>query len=151
MVKKVLPAYSASTGHLASISDAADNFTELYGGVMIERLITLHASKLIWNLAKVPYGMTVTAINVTVDTAQGGALTATLVKATGTAAPAAATTPLHIALAIDLNAAANTNQSIALTVTGADLVLAAGDRIALVLNAALTVGSALVTIVGTRT
>ena len=94
--------------------------------------------------------MTVTSIKYTPDTAQGGALTATVVKASGTATPASATTPMHIAAAIDLNGTAHTVQAITNTVTAADLVLAAGDRIAIVLSGAMTVGSGLLTIRATR-
>lgn len=85
-------------------------------------------------------GWTVVGITVVPDLAQGGALTATLVKATVNAAPASGTTPLHTANAIDCNATANTSQVITLTATGADLVLAATDKIGIVFNAALTTG-----------
>jgi hypothetical protein len=150
MTKKVMPVYHESAGVLASISDAGENFDELYAGIMIERSITLHASKVIWNLTVAPFAMTVTSIKYTPDTAQGGALTATVVKASGTATPASATTPMHIAAAIDLNGTAHTVQAITNTVTAADLVLAAGDRIAIVLSGAMTVGSGLLTIRATR-
>lgn len=101
----------------------------------------LHASKVIYNILVAREAYRVLSIDYTPDIAQGGALTATAVKATGTATPASATTPLHTAGAIDLNAAAHTKQSIALSATAADLVLAAGDRIGVVLSGAMTVGS----------
>jgi hypothetical protein len=47
---------------------------------------------------------------------------------------------------MNLNAAAHTVQTLTLTSTTADLSLAAGDRIALVLSGALSTGSANVSI-----
>lgn len=88
----------------------------------------------------------VVSIDVVPSTLQGGALTATIVKATGTATPANGTTPMHTANAINLNTGAYTVQSISLTATAADLVLAAGDRIGVDYSAALTAGKAAVTI-----
>lgn len=118
--------------------------------VLYSGLIPLSASKVIYNLFVARDAWQVTHIDYTPDVAQGGALTATVVKATGTATPASATTPMHIAGAIDLNAAAHTVQPITVTVTGADLQLAAGNRIGLVLSGAMTVGSGFVTIRGKR-
>lgn len=126
-------------------------FTELYADVVITVPVSLHASKVIHNLFVARRGYTVTSIDYTPDIAQGGALTATVVKAIGTATPASATTPMHIAAAINLNAAAHTVQPITVTTTAADLVLAAGNRIGLVLSGAMTVGSGTVTIRMTRT
>lgn len=83
---------------------------------------------------------TVVGITVVPDLAQGGALTATIVKATANAAPSAGTTPMHTANAIDCNATANTSQVITLTATAADLALAATDKIGIVFSAALTTG-----------
>lgn len=108
--------------------------------------IPLHASKVTYNLFVARDAWQVTKIDYTPDIAQGGALTATVVKATGTATPASATTPMHAAGAIDLNAAAHTVQPMTLTATVADLKLAAGERIGLVLSGAMTVGSGLVTV-----
>lgn len=108
--------------------------------------IGLHATKVIYNLFTARNPVRVLNIDYVPDIAQGGALTATVVKATGTATPASATTPMHIAAAIDLNATAHTVQPITLSVTAADLALAAGERISLVLSAAMTVGSGIVTI-----
>ena len=118
--------------------------------VLVSFVIPLHASKVIYNLFTARDAWQITNIDYTPDIAQGGALTATVVKAVGTATPASATTPMHIAGAIDLNATAHTVQPITLTVTAADLVLAAGNRIALVLSGAMTVGSGLLTIRGKR-
>ena len=134
-----------------AFGQADSNFTELYGGYVEQRSITLHASKLIWNLFIAKFALTVVSIDYTVDTPQGGALTATAVKAAAGATPAAGTTPLHIAAAINLNGTIHVTQSITPTVTAADLVLAAGEKIALVLCGAMTVGSGLLTIRYTRT
>ena len=90
--------------------------------------------------------MTVTAISVVPSTLQGGALTATVCKATGTSAPANGTTPMHTANAINLNTGAYTVQNITLTATAADLTLAAGDRIGIDYSAAYTTGHAALTI-----
>lgn len=90
--------------------------------------------------------MKVVSIEVVPSTLQGGALTATVVKATGTSAPANGTTPMHAANAINLNTGAYTVQAITLTATTADLVLAAGDRIGIDFSAAYTAGHAALTI-----
>ena len=103
--------------------------------------IPLHASKVIYNLFAARDAWRVVYADYTPDIPQGGPLTATLVKATGTATPASATTPLHAAGGIDLNAAAHTVQPMTLTATIADRKLAIGDRIGLVLSGAMTVGS----------
>lgn len=150
MVQKALPVYRESGGHLAALSDANDNFDELYAGVLIHKSITLHASKVIWNLFVAEFAMTITGIKYTPDTAQGGALTATVVKATGTATPASGTTPMHTAAGINLNGTAHTVQTITPSATAANLELAAGDRIAIVLSGAMTVGSGLVSLIGRR-
>lgn len=121
-------------------------FTELFTDTPIVVTIPLHASKTVYNVFYARRGYTVTGISYTPDIAQGGALTATVVKATGTATPAAATTPMHIAAAINLNGTAHTVQNITLTETAADLVLASGNRIGLVLSGAMTVGSGLLEI-----
>lgn len=105
-----------------------------------------HASLTEQNLLVAREALQVLSIDVVPDLVQGGALTGTVVKASGTTAPAAGTTPMHTANAINFNATANTVQSIALTATEADLVLAAGDRIGLDLSAALTTGRAVITI-----
>ena len=120
------------------------------GSALVEAPIPLHASKVIYNLFVARDAWQVTHIDYTPDIAQGAALTATVVKAIGTATPASATTPMHTAAGIDLNAAAHTVQPKTLTSTTADLQLAAGDRIGLVLSGAMTVGSGLVSIRGKR-
>ena len=101
--------------------------------------VPLHASKVIYNIFNAPRGYTVTNISYTTDVAQ--AITATLVKSTVNATPASATTPLHIAGAINANTTIHNGTVVALTATAADLVLAATDKIGLVLSAALTSGS----------
>lgn len=108
--------------------------------------ISLHATKVIYNLFVAREAWQVVNLEYTPDIAQGGALTATLVKAIGSATPASATTPLHAAAGIDLNAAAHAVQPLTLSATTADLQLAAGNRIGLVLSGAMTVGSGTVTV-----
>lgn len=123
------------------------NFLELYEAFKtVDVSIPAHASKTVYNLF-IANGAAwqVLAIKVVPDVAQGSALTATLSKATGTATPAAGTTPLHTGTA-NLNAAAHTVQTLTLTGTAADLLLADGDRIGLILSAALSTGSAQVSI-----
>lgn len=123
----------------------ADALTE--GGVIVPTVepirftIGPHATQTTYTLLNNrSVGWTVVGITVVPDLAQGGALTATIVKATANAAPASGTTPMHTANAIDCNATANTSQVITLTATGADLVLAATDKIGIVFSAALTTG-----------
>ncbi len=124
---------------------ADDNFTELYNTVLLSVNIPAHASKTVYNLFTADQTYAVKSIRVTPDVAQGGTLTATISKATGTATPAAGTTPLHTGTA-NLNGTAHTVQSLTLTSTTADLSLAVGDRIGLILSAALSTGSANVSI-----
>jgi hypothetical protein len=126
-------------------------FTELYDDVTIPINVHSHASKTVHNLFTARRGYTVTAIDFTPDVAQGATLTATLVKVVGTATPAAGTTPMCTAGAINCNGTAHTVQSVALTSTAADLVLAAGNRIGLVLSGALSTGSGQLTIRMRRT
>lgn len=121
------------------------NFTELYNTVLVNVNIPAHASKTVYNLFTADQAYTVKSIRVTPDVAQGGTLTATLSKVTGTATPASATTPLHTGTA-NLNGTAHTVQSLTLTSTTADLSLASGERIGLILSAALSTGSANVSI-----
>lgn len=134
-------AFGSWEGIRAGFVKADANFTELYNTVLLSFAIMPHASKTVYNLFTADQAYTVKSIRFTPDVVQGGALTATAVKATGTATPASGTTPLHAAAGINLNATAHTVQSITLTATTADLSLAAGDRIGLVLSAALSTGS----------
>lgn len=99
-----------------------------------------------YDLFIAPRALQVVGISVVPSTLQGGALTATVVKATGTATPVKTTTPMHTADAINLNTGAYTVQNITLTSTTADLVLAAGDRIGIDFSAAYTAGHAALTI-----
>ena len=99
-----------------------------------------------YDLAVAKRAFKVVSIDCVPSTLQGGALTATVCKATGTSAPANGTTPLHTANAINLNTGAYTNQSIALTATTADLVFAAGDRLGIDFSAAYSAGHAALTI-----
>lgn len=124
---------------LGSQSRAENEFT-------ITVPILPHASLTEQNLLVAREALQVLSIDVVPDLVQGGALTGTICKASGTAAPANGTTPMHTANDINFNATAHTVQPITLTATEADLVLAAGDRIGLDLSAALTTGRAVVSI-----
>lgn len=124
-------------------SDA--NFLELYNTVLVNINIPAHASKLVYNVFTADQTYVVRSLRVVPDVAQGAALTATLNKTIGTATPATGTTPLHTGTA-NLNGTAHTVQTLTLTSTTADLSLAVGDRIALVLSGALSTGSANVSI-----
>lgn len=99
-----------------------------------------------YDLAVCKRAFKVVSIDIVPSTLQGGALTATICKATGTSAPANGTTPLHTANAINLNTGAYTNQSITLTATTANLVFAAGDRLGIDYSAAYSAGHAALTI-----
>lgn len=99
-----------------------------------------------YDLAVAKRAFQVVSIDCVPSTLQGGALTATVVKASSTSAPVKTTTPLHTADAINLNTGAYTNQSITLTATTADLIFAAGDRLGIDYSAAYTVGHAALTI-----
>lgn len=99
-----------------------------------------------YDLAVCKRAFKVVSIDVVPSTLQGGTLTATICKATGTSAPANGTTPLHTASAINLNTGAYTNQSITLTSTTADLLFAVGDRLGIDYSAAYSAGHAALTI-----
>lgn len=129
----------------SGFSKADANFTELYNTVLLSVHIPAHASKTVYNLFIADQTYVVKSVRVVPDVVQGGALTATINKATGTAAPAAATTPVHTSSA-NLNTTVNAVQTLTLTSTTADLALAIGDRLGLVLSGALTAGSATVSI-----
>lgn len=137
---------TTSTGTVST----ADGLT--VGGVIVpqELVITCtvptQATLTEQNLFVATRAYQVTSIRVVPDVAQGGALTGTVVKAVSTATPVNSTTPMHTANAIDFNATAHTVQTITLTSTTADLVLAAGNRIALDLSGALTTGRATISI-----
>lgn len=104
--------------------------------------ILLHATATEYMLWTAPAAYQVTNISMTPSILQGGALTGTIVKAADTATPVKTTTPMHTADALDFNAGAYTKQTPTLTVTTADLQLAAGDHIGIDFSAALTVGKA---------
>lgn len=105
-----------------------------------------HASVTEYDLAIAERALTVVSISAVPSTLQGGALTATICKCTGTSAPANGTTPMHTANAINLNTGAYTVQTVTLTATAADLTLAADERIGIDYSAALTAGHAVITI-----
>jgi hypothetical protein len=124
-------------------------FTELFAdNTVVCFPVTLHASKTIHNLFHARREYTVTSITWVGDIAQ--AITGTVVKASGTATPAAATTPMCAAGAVVCNTTAHTPLDVALTGTTANLLLASGDRIAIVLSGALTTGSGLLIVRMTR-
>ena len=129
----------------AAFTEVDANFTEMYNTVLVSVNIPAHASKTVYNIFTADQTYTVKSIRVSPDVAQGSALTATISKATSTATPASGTTPLHTGTAT-LNGTAHTVQSLTLTSTAADLSLAVGDRIGLILSAALSTGSVSVTI-----
>lgn len=124
--------------------------TELYADSVVTFPVGLHASKTVYNVFVAKRGYTITSISYVPDIAAGTALTATVVKASGTATPAAGTTPMHTAGGVNLNATAHTVQTITLG-TAANLVLASGDRIGLVLSGAMSTGSGLLVVRMTRT
>jgi len=128
----------------AALSKADTNFTEVNADVVLAFPVSLHASKVIYNMFVARRAYQITSIDWIGDIAQ--AITGTVVKATGTATPASATTPMHTAAGVVCNTTAHTVLSITLTATAADLLLAAGDRIGLVLGAALTTGSGTIVI-----
>lgn len=119
--------------------------TELFTDNIVTYTIPTHASRTVYNLFIAKRGWTVVGVDVVPNVAQGAALTATFVKAVGTATPAAGTTPLHSGTA-NLNGAAHTVQGLTLTTTTADLVLADGNRLAVVLSGALSAGECQVTV-----
>lgn len=111
----------------------ADKLT--VGGVIMPDTLELsilvhpHASLTVRNLWIARRACIVTAVGWVNNLVQGGALTATLVKATSTTAPVKTTTPLHTADQIDLNGvAAHTVQTLTLAASG-NRTLAAGDRL----------------------
>lgn len=148
VVPKRIETFAAIKAFFATLVSSLNTMlTELYyREIVVTVPIYPHASKTIHTLFAADESYTVQSIKVTPDVAQGGTLTATVVKAVGTSAPSAATTPMHTAAAINLNGTAHTVQSITLTETAADLAVVAGNRIGIVLSAALSTGSANVSI-----
>lgn len=130
-----------ATAKTLAVTDA-DKLT--VGGKIIPQYVpitfrvSLHASTVIYNIFNADRAYTVLSMSYTTNVAQ--AITATLVKSTVNATPASATTPLHIAGAIDANTTVHNGTIITPTVTGGDLVLAATNKIGLVLSGALTTG-----------
>jgi hypothetical protein len=133
----------------AAFASVNSMLTELFTDLVVDFPVTLHASKTIHTVFVAVRAYTVTSIRWVSDIAQ--AITGTVVKASGTATPASGTTPMCAAGAVVCNTTAHTVLTVALTSTAADLVLAAGDRIALVLSGALTTGSGLLQVRMTRT
>lgn len=138
-----------ATGDTLAVTDA-DKLT--VGGLIVPATqyesftIRPHATITEYDLMIAHRALTVTAIKFVPSTLQGGALTATVVKATGTATPVKTTTPMIAADAIDCNVNAYTVVTPALTATGADLSLVAGERIGIDFSAALTAGLGTLTI-----
>lgn len=138
-----------ATGDTLAVT-SADKLT--LGGVIVPAImywnfqIKPFATVTEYDLAVIKRAIQVVSIDVVPSTLQGGALTATIVKASGTSAPANGTTPLHTANSINLNTGAYTNQSVTLTATTADLIFAAGDRLGIDFSAAYTAGHAALTV-----
>ena len=138
-----------ATGDTLAVT-TADKLT--VGGVIVPQYMRmsflLHPMATIteWDLWIADRAVQVTRIDVVPSTLQGGALTATLVKAVATATPVKTTTPLHAADAINLNTGAYTVQNITLTATTADLQFAVGNRLSVDLSGALTTGQACVSV-----
>lgn len=106
-----------------------------------------HASITTRNLLIARYAMRIISLDYVGDLVQGGAKTGTIVKATGSNAPAKATTPMCTADQIDFNGvAANVLQPLTLTATAADLLLAAGDRVGMDTNTAVSTAAGLITL-----
>lgn len=145
-----LMVYNGTAWINAGSSPNADGLT--VNGVIVPAIQYAHflikpfATVTEYDLMIAKRAITVVSIDCVPSTLQGGALTATVCKVTGTAAPANGTTPMHTANAINLNANAYTVQSITLTSTVADLTLAAGERIGIDYSAAYTAGHAALTI-----
>ena len=119
--------------------------TELFTNHTVTYYIPTHASRTAYNVFIAKRGYTVVGVDFVPDVAQGATLTATVVKVTGTSAPSAGTTPLHSGT-LNCNGTANTVQTATLTTTSADLVLASGNRIGVVLSGALSTGAGLLVI-----
>lgn len=97
----------------------------------------------IYDLFVAPAALTVKAITATVSVALGSTATGCLVQAADGATPSTSTTPLQSSLTgINFNGTAYTLQTVGLSATGANLVLAATAHIALVLSTALTANHA---------
>lgn len=84
-------------------------------------------------------GWTVTGLVVVMDLVDDTAITASICKVTGNNVAVAATTPLHTGT-FNMQTTAGTPQVATLTSTGADLVLAATNKIGIVFSGALDVG-----------
>lgn len=82
---------------------------------------------------------TVTGVGVVMDLIDDTAITASICKCTGNNVAAAATTPLHTGT-FNMQTTAGTPQVGTLTATGADLALAATNKIGIVFSGALDVG-----------
>lgn len=140
---------TAAAGDTFAVTDA-DKLK--VGGVIVPAhvyesfTIRPHATITEYDLMIAHRAIQVIEIKMVPSTLQGGALTGTVVKATGTATPVKTTTPMIAADALDFNAGAYTVVTPALTATGADLILAAGERIGIDFSAALTAGLATITI-----
>ena len=115
--------------------------TELFTDHTVTYYIPTHASRTVYNVFTATRGFTVVGAYYVPDVAQGSAVTATVVKATGTATPASGTTPITTAGNVNMNGTAHTVQTLTLSSTPADLVLAATNRIGVVLSGALSTGA----------
>ena len=120
--------------------------TELFTQYTVTCYIPKDASNTVYNVFIAKRGYTVVSVDYVPNVAQGATLTATVVKVVTTATPAAATTPISSSGGVNLNGTAHTVQNVTLTSTSADLVLANGNRIGVVLSGALSTGSGLLVI-----
>lgn len=120
--------------------------TELFTNYTVEYYIPTHASRTVYNVFIAKRGYTIISVDYVPDVAQGATLTATVVKAVSTATPASGTTPISSSGGVNLNGTAHTVQNVTLTSTSADLVLASGNRIGVVLSGALSTGAGLLVI-----
>lgn len=85
-------------------------------------------------------GWTVTGVVANMDLVDDTAITASICKVTGNNVAVAATTPLHTGT-INCQTTAGTPQVLTLTSTGADLVLAATNKIGIIFSGAMDVGA----------
>lgn len=141
----VLGNTTVSAAKTLAVTDA-DKLT--VGGKIVPQTIVLTfavplAAGALQNLFIAPWACKVNSIKFANSVAE--AVTGTVVKSTGTVAPVKTTTPMHTADAYNFNTTVHTVTTLA-AAQAADRILAAGERIALVLSAALTTGASCLTI-----
>lgn len=126
--------------------DGTDADTVRSGGIIVPTDLIIpftvqpHASQLTYNLFYARgVGYTVTGVGVVMDLVDDTAITASICKVTGNNVAVAATTPLHTGT-FNMQTTAGTPQVGTLTSTGADLILAATNKIGIIFSGALDVG-----------